>query len=134
MRNKPQERDFDVQIGKRLRQLRVTRGLSQQTVANALGMVSQQWSKFEKGINRLPANRLQTIADFLEVDVFELLQPNARAPSTPRRMMELGRVAQQLPPDLVDALTQIGRVMLESLSKDDRGDHQPRPDSDQPGV
>jgi len=42
-------------------------GLSQEKLANALGITFQQVQKYEKGTNRISASRLQQIAHILQV-------------------------------------------------------------------
>jgi transcriptional regulator with XRE-family HTH domain len=59
----------DTEIGARLRALRLERGLSQSVLAGHLGLSFQQLQKYEKGINRVSAARLATIADFLGAPV-----------------------------------------------------------------
>ena len=59
----------DVEIGRKIRALRLERGLSQSDLANGIGLTFQQVQKYEKGTNRVSAGRLQRIADFLKVSV-----------------------------------------------------------------
>ena len=59
----------DVEIGRKIRALRLERGLSQSTLANGIGLTFQQVQKYEKGTNRVSAGRLQRIADLLNIPV-----------------------------------------------------------------
>jgi transcriptional regulator with XRE-family HTH domain len=59
----------DVEIGKRMRALRLERGLSQTELGNLLGVTFQQIQKYEKGANRVAAGRLQRVAEALEVPI-----------------------------------------------------------------
>lgn len=59
----------DAEIGRRIRALRLERGLSQDTLARHLGLSFQQLQKYEKGVNRVSAGRLQAIASFLGAPV-----------------------------------------------------------------
>jgi transcriptional regulator with XRE-family HTH domain len=59
----------DVEIGKRIRALRLERGLSQTELGNLLGVTFQQIQKYEKGANRVAAGRLQRVAEALEVPI-----------------------------------------------------------------
>src|ERR1043165_9958176 len=59
----------DVEIGRKIRALRLERGLSQSDLAKAIGLTFQQVQKYEKGTNRVSAGRLQQIADFLDVPI-----------------------------------------------------------------
>ncbi|WP_327216416.1 helix-turn-helix domain-containing protein [Xaviernesmea oryzae] len=59
----------DALVGSRVRMRRVILGLSQQTLAEALGVTFQQLQKYEKGANRIGASRLQRLAQVLDVPV-----------------------------------------------------------------
>ena len=63
----------DAAVGQRIRMLRTDVGLSQTTLAQALGVTFQQVQKHEKGVNRVGAGRLTRIADALNVPVSRLL-------------------------------------------------------------
>ncbi len=67
--NKRSRDPLDMTIGKRVRALRLQRGMSQTELANALDLTFQQVQKYEKGANRIAAGRLQRIAEILEVPV-----------------------------------------------------------------
>lgn len=72
----------DVHVGKRIRQRRWLVGMTQQKLAEAVGIKFQQIQKYETGANRVSASRLWDIADALEVDVaffFEGLKDEAGA-------------------------------------------------------
>ena len=59
----------DVEIGRKIRALRLERGLSQAGLADGIGLTFQQVQKYEKGKNRVSAGRLQQIADILGTPV-----------------------------------------------------------------
>jgi len=59
----------DVEIGRRIRALRLQRGLSQSALAEAIGLTFQQVQKYEKGANRVSAGQLQRIANVLKVPI-----------------------------------------------------------------
>jgi transcriptional regulator with XRE-family HTH domain len=59
----------DVEIGRKIRALRLERGLSQTSLAEGIGLTFQQVQKYEKGTNRVSAGRLQKIADMLNPPV-----------------------------------------------------------------
>ena len=61
--------DVDRYVGARVRQRRVMLGLTQQQMADLIGVTYQQAHKYEKGINRVAAGRLYRIARALGVDV-----------------------------------------------------------------
>lgn len=59
----------DVHVGKRIRHRRWLVGITQQQLAEAVGIKFQQIQKYETGANRVSASRLWDIADALDVDV-----------------------------------------------------------------
>ena len=61
--------EHDVELGKRIRLRRVELKISQSELADQLGVTFQQVQKYEKGVNRVGAARLQQIATALDVPV-----------------------------------------------------------------
>lgn len=56
---------IDSYVGARIRTRRQQLGMSQERLADQIGVTFQQVQKYEKGINRIGASRLQRIADVL---------------------------------------------------------------------
>ena len=61
--------DVDRHVGSRVRMRRLLNGLSQEKLADGLGITFQQVQKYEKGVNRISASRLSQIADILVVTI-----------------------------------------------------------------
>ncbi len=59
----------DVHVGKRVRHRRWLIGMTQQQLAQQVGIKFQQIQKYETGANRVSASRLWDIADALDVPV-----------------------------------------------------------------
>jgi|ERR1700686_5851224 transcriptional regulator with XRE-family HTH domain len=59
----------DIELGRRLRLRRVEQQMSQAELGAKLGVTFQQVQKYEKGVNRIGASRLQHIATALDVPV-----------------------------------------------------------------
>lgn len=59
----------DVHVGKRVRHRRWMVGMTQQQLAEKVGIKFQQIQKYETGANRVSASRLWDIADALDVEV-----------------------------------------------------------------
>jgi transcriptional regulator with XRE-family HTH domain len=75
----------DVHVGKRIRHRRWLVGMTQQQLAEKVGIKFQQIQKYETGANRVSASRLWDIADALEVPVsffFEGLESENATAST----------------------------------------------------
>ncbi|QDH17080.1 helix-turn-helix domain-containing protein [Swingsia samuiensis] len=59
----------DVHVGNRIRLRRTLMGLSQEKLAEALGLTFQQVQKYERGANRVSASRLHDLSHILDVPV-----------------------------------------------------------------
>ncbi|WP_227421515.1 helix-turn-helix domain-containing protein [Pacificispira spongiicola] len=59
----------DVHVGRRVREARVAKGMSQTDLGDKLGVSFQQVQKYEKGTNRIGASRLLQTATALNVPV-----------------------------------------------------------------
>ncbi|MEJ6398378.1 helix-turn-helix domain-containing protein [Yoonia sp. 208BN28-4] len=59
----------DVHVGKRIRHRRWMNGVTQQQLAEQVGIKFQQIQKYETGMNRVSASRLWDIASVLGVEV-----------------------------------------------------------------
>jgi transcriptional regulator with XRE-family HTH domain len=69
LKNQRSTGKYDLELGKRVRLRRVELGISQSDLAAKLGVSFQQVQKYEKGVNRVGASRLQQIATALDVPV-----------------------------------------------------------------
>src|SRR5512137_2314224 len=58
---------IDKHVGSRVRMRRMMLGMSQEKLGDALGLTFQQVQKYEKGLNRIGASRLQQISKTLSV-------------------------------------------------------------------
>lgn len=68
----------DRRLGQRVRTRRLEIGMSQEKLADVLGVTFQQVQKYEKGVNRIAASRLFDISSALDMPVarfFEGLSP-----------------------------------------------------------
>jgi transcriptional regulator with XRE-family HTH domain len=88
--------DVDRYVGARMRERRIMLGLTQQQMAELIGVTYQQAHKYEKGINRIAAGRLYHIAHALGVEVgyfFEGMNSGEGFQPTPqqRMLLELAR-------------------------------------------
>lgn len=60
---------IDIYVGKRIRLRRNTLGMSQEQLAEKLGLTFQQVQKYEKGINRVGASRLWDLSVVLDAPI-----------------------------------------------------------------
>jgi transcriptional regulator with XRE-family HTH domain len=116
-RSSSRTQDIDRYVGARIRERRIMLGLTQQQLADLIGVTYQQAHKYERGINRVSAGRLFEVAQVLSVPVnyfFDGLdQENDRAISPRERMcLELARNFAQIPNERhQEALSQLARVL-----------------------
>ncbi len=68
-RGKGIPRPVDIHVGARMRQRRTLLGMTQTTLADALGISFQQVQKYENGTNRIGASRLFDLSRVLDVPV-----------------------------------------------------------------
>ncbi|KIC16844.1 MULTISPECIES: helix-turn-helix domain-containing protein [Leisingera] len=114
----------DVHVGKRIRHRRWLIGMTQQQLAEQVGIKFQQIQKYETGANRVSASRLWDISDALEVPVsffFEGLQEEGKAPaekaSVPEDLMgdkealDLVRSYYSIPENQRRRLFELARVL-----------------------
>ena len=115
----------DVHVGKRIRQRRWLTGMTQQKLAELVGIKFQQIQKYETGANRVSASRLWDIADALGVPVsffFEGLKDEAVDGSAPmdglpadlmadKEAMELVRSYYAIPENQRRRLFELARVL-----------------------
>lgn len=109
--------DTDRHVGARIRERRIMLGLSQQQMADMIGVTYQQAHKYERGINRISAGRLYEIAQVLRVPVsffFEGLDDGPSTDLNPRQRMclELARNFAQIEDERhQEALSQMARAL-----------------------
>jgi transcriptional regulator with XRE-family HTH domain len=114
--------DIDRHVGARMRERRIMLGLTQQQMAELIGVTYQQAHKYETGINRISAGRLYQIAQALGVDIsyfFEDIDPERRNKPKASEMMPQQRMLLELARNFAainsrrhqDALCNLARVL-----------------------
>ena len=63
------EESFNAHLGRKLRMRRLSLGLTQTKVANAINVTFQQIQKYEKGTNGVSSIRLLQISNYLKVPI-----------------------------------------------------------------
>src|SRR5215468_7482529 len=108
---------IDDHVGARIRDRRIMLGLTQQQLAEMIGVTYQQAHKYERGINRVSAGRLFQIARALGVPVgtfFDGIEgPQSKVQSARERMcLELAKNFSQIPNERYqEALSQLARAL-----------------------
>ena len=123
---RPRSQDIDRHVGARMRQRRIMLGLTQQQLAELIGVTYQQAHKYEKGINRVSAGRLYSVAQALGVEVsyfYEGLQTADRVVPSPqqRMLLELARTYLNISvPEHQKAIVALARALAEGENGDER--------------
>jgi transcriptional regulator with XRE-family HTH domain len=114
----PRANNADRHVGTRIRERRVMLGLSQQQLAQMIGVTYQQAHKYERGLNRISAGRLYEIAQVLAVPIswfFEGMETEAMpVEMNPRQRMclELARNFAMIDNEKhQEALSQMARAL-----------------------
>ena len=63
------EQNFNIHLGKKLRMRRLSLGLTQTKVAQAINVTFQQIQKYEKGTNGVSSIRLLQLSNYLKVPI-----------------------------------------------------------------
>lgn len=115
----------DVHVGKRVRHRRWMVGMTQQQLADKVGIKFQQIQKYETGMNRISASRLWDIAEALEVPInffFEGLSDHTMPSVTEgdiladKEALELVRSYYAIPETQRRRLFELARVLSESAA------------------
>ncbi|HBQ36091.1 MAG TPA: transcriptional regulator [Rhodobacteraceae bacterium] len=114
----------DIHVGKRVRHRRWLVGMTQQQLAEKVGIKFQQVQKYETGMNRVSASRLWDISDALDVPVsffFDGLADNKNKAETnseipldlmaDKEALELVRSYYSMPEDQRRRLFDLARVL-----------------------
>jgi transcriptional regulator with XRE-family HTH domain len=81
---------IDLHVGSRVRLRRVMLCMSQEKLGGALGITFQQVQKYEKGMNRISASRLQHSAQILQVPATFFFEDTSDMPSEPAKNATAG--------------------------------------------
>jgi len=108
----------DRHVGSRIRERRVMLGLSQQQLAQMIGVTYQQAHKYERGLNRISAGRLYDIAQVMGVPVSWFFE-GLRTSSEPTELTARQRMCLELARNFAaidnerhqDALSQMARAL-----------------------
>ena len=113
----------DIHVGKRVRHRRWMVGMTQQQLAEKVGIKFQQIQKYETGMNRVSASRLYEIARTLDVPVshfFEGLENEPVQESqdvlSDKEAMELIRSYYAIPENQRRRLFDLARVLSETAA------------------
>lgn len=122
-RDQINDRKIEQHVGRRIRERRTLLGLTQQQLAELIGVTYQQAHKYERGINRISAARLHALSHVLGVDAnyfFDGAEPSlAAAPNNRQRLsLDVARNFTRIRNDRCrEAFAQLCRAMAEEEQK-----------------
>lgn len=109
-----QEKQFFKAFGARISEARKAQGLTQQQLADRLGVAQQTYADYEAGITRVPASSLLILEEVLGLTPDEMLGRDARGKLKPgpaskldrqiERIRKLPRTKQQLILDMLEGV------------------------------
>ena len=120
--------DIDLHLGKRLRRRRRLLGLTQQQLADSVGIRFQQIQKYECGANRISAARLWQLSEALQSPVNYFYDGLSAAHDSPEDKGSGEVLARKETLDLIRAYYQLGerpRRRLLDLAKSLHGHELP---------
>jgi transcriptional regulator with XRE-family HTH domain len=82
------DENFNTHLGKKLRMRRLSLGLTQTKVANAINVTFQQIQKYEKGTNGVSSSRLMQLSNFLKVPITYFYEDFAGSQINPADLTE----------------------------------------------
>ncbi len=110
-------------VGQRIRERRTMLGLTQQQLADLIGVTYQQAHKYERGINRVSAGRLYEISQVLGVEInffYEGLDKAEDEMTERQRMcLDIARNFSRIKNEKYqDALSMLCRVLSDKAEKE----------------
>lgn len=118
------EMEIDIHIGRKIRERRISLGMTQSEFAHRLGITFQQIQKVEKGANRVPAGRLLLIARIMDVPI-SYFYDGMEDPSDPKRENEIRasvadlRMIGMIPTDVRMAVRSLIKAIADSNGSHD---------------
>lgn len=106
---------LDIQVVERIKSLRVQRGLSQSSVAEHLGIVHQQYHKYESGLNRVSAGMLIKLAEVLDCHVADLIPPDMRGSGNMEADIRMDVLKQELVNLILDCASEQKLAAMRTL-------------------
>ena len=94
--------NLDQHVSKRIRTIRMQRGLSLKEVADKVGMAFQQFHKFEAGLLRVSAGLLISLAEVFDCEVTDFFPPELRG----EKALEMSIRVEMLQQEIVNLVLQ----------------------------
>ncbi len=115
-------KSLDIEIGRRLRQARVAKGLTQKDLAASIGLSHQAVQKYESGESRLSLSTLARLRQHLGIEASDLLpviRPDGTAVADPLAGMaqsitglRLANLFGRMRPDQQQSLLNVAKAIV----------------------
>jgi transcriptional regulator with XRE-family HTH domain len=105
----------DIQVAERIKSIRVLKGLSQGAVAKELGMVHQQYHKYEAGIVRPSAGFLLKVCAVFDCAIQELFPPELRGEDKIELATRIDVLRQELTSLIMNTASEDKLIALRTL-------------------
>jgi len=117
MRGRSHRHPVDLAIGEAIRRVRKSRGLTQEGLAEGIGVTFQQVQKYEQGVNRVSCSMLLEICGQLEAHPMDILPslPFISSPVLHMQWFEDARSVYERTPSLLEALARLNRLQLQAI-------------------
>ena len=86
--------EVDRAIGRRIKTYRIALGMSQERLANLLGLTFQQVQKYEKGVNRVSAARLLDLSRLFGIAISSFYEELPVEQGSDSALLEISRTAR----------------------------------------
>lgn len=110
-----QIRDLDTAVRQRIKSVRTQQGVAQAAVAEELGIVPQQYHKYESGVLRLSGGMIAQIARVLDCSVTDLVPEELQGDRALDPVKRLDILKQELTMLILDQESEDVLVALKTL-------------------
>lgn len=107
--------NIDTALRKRIKSVRLQQGVTQATIAEKLGIVSQQYHKYEAGVLRLSGGMLAQIAAALDCSVLDLLPESVEQYARLESDLHLDILKQEITDLIIDVSSTDILVAIKTL-------------------
>ena len=107
--------EADSAVRQRIKSVRVQQGITQAEVAKGLGIVPQQYHKYESGVLRLSGGMLLQVARVLECSILDLMPDSARQSGELDAIKKLDILKQELTMMVLDAQSEDVLIAMKTL-------------------
>lgn len=109
----------DDEVRQRIKDIRVSKGVTQGEIAQHIGIVHQQYHKYEAGVLRFSASMLIAIAEYLDCPITDLAPQKISQVSPLDPLQRVDLLRQRLQAQIQDCSSEQVLLALTTLLSDD---------------